>query len=323
MLIGKWGSVARLGINAKNQASYQGQFGISIRPPTTSPRPIDDAAPQNLTTDALVDPVPDPQPIDSNAALQAAMQTLVERAQADLNFQPGEFTMLTLDTPDVPNQSSLVMMARTNQQQASRTKPERIAGVCYVVSNVPEAKLERQSGVLPWGDVSAYFRQFEHRNINKSYGSVYPVDTTAAVIVQAPKHGELVATGKELVVNGFGEYRSWYYKPEEGYFGQDDAVIDGVVNGLKVKLHYYFHVLDTYAFTYSKVCGKGGDIWKISTDSPQPLDLASVQRNAALSALIANASQSLTGFQNLAGNAVGTTGEMGVSSNIPTFSIKC
>lgn len=55
--------------------------------------------------------------------------------------------------------------------------------------------------------------------------------------------------------------------------------------------------------------------WKISFDSPQdPIDLASLRRDLALSALLADASQALTGFTNLDGASVGQTTGSGSSA---------
>ena len=68
-----------------------------------------------------------------------------------------------------------------------------------------------------------------------------PLDTSTAVIVQPPKHGTLLDAGR-------GEYPGYYYKPDAGYFGNDMAVIQAEVNGLKVKINYYFHSLDTQSY---------------------------------------------------------------------------
>lgn len=250
----------------------------------------------------------------------AAMQALLARAQVDLNLQPGEFTMFTLDMPNLPNQSpSVVMVAQANQKQNNHTKPERVAGVCAVVANVgaenPYGDIPGdQVGISPWGDVSSYFKRFEHRNINKSYGSVYPVDTSTATIMQVPRHGALIEFSFDTAGGRTTAYR---YKPDAGYLGDDDAVIDGEVNGLKVKLHYYFHVLDTRAFTYLDVCGEKGAYWKISSTDPQnQTDFTNWQTTANLNAMLANASQSLISFSDLAGTAVGETKGQGTSAQI-------
>ena len=166
-----------------------------------------------------------------------------------------------------PQTQAIVMVAQTNQAVRSPANAKRVMGVCYVVANIPAA-LEKydagvfpsQSLVYPYEYVSAYFSQFEHRNINIYTGNVGPLDTSSSVIVKPPKHGILVDTG-------VGKYQAYLYKPEAGYFGKDSAVIEAEVNGLKVKIQYYFHSLDTKKFIESKVCGKNWPFWKISQDA--------------------------------------------------------
>jgi hypothetical protein len=159
-------------------------------------------------------------------------------------------------------------------------------GVCYVVANVPEA-LEKydagvfpsQSLVYPYEDVSAYFSEFEHRDINIYYGSAGPIDKSTSAIVQPPKHGILVDAGR-------GKYQTYYYKPDAGYFGNDSAVIEAEVNGLKGKINYYFHSLDTKAFSESVVCGKKGLIWKISQDGNGTPTLTAVSYQSPTTSII-------------------------------------
>ncbi|MDD2777039.1 MAG: hypothetical protein PHU06_13890 [Gallionella sp.] len=176
--------------------------------------------------------------------------------------------MLIPDMPAVPPQTPpAVMIAQTNQIARSPTNAKRVMGVCYVVANIPEALKKYDAGVFPsqtlvypYEYVSAYFREFEHREINIYAGNAGPLDTSSSVILQPPKHGTLVDAEP-------GKYQAYYYKPDAGYFGNDSAVIEAEVNGLKVKINYYFHSLDTKKFIESKVCGKNWPFWKISQDA--------------------------------------------------------
>lgn len=179
--------------------------------------------------------------------------------------------MFTLDVPDAPNQSPpIVMVADTKRAARGTATTERAMGVCYVVANVPEALEKYDAGtfpsqelVYPWRDVSQYFSEFEHRTINIYEGNLGPLDTSSAVIVRPPKHGKLVPAER-------GEYPAYYYSPDAGYYGNDTAVIQGEVNGLTVKITYYFHALDNQAYTYLNVCGKQGPYWKISSTLSTP-----------------------------------------------------
>ena len=86
--------------------------------------------------------------------------------------------MPIMSPPNVPPQSPhVVMIAQTNQ--AVRFNAERAMGVCYVVANIPDAFEKYSAGVFPsqslvypWEDVSAYFREFEHRNIHIYEGNI-------------------------------------------------------------------------------------------------------------------------------------------------------
>ncbi len=176
--------------------------------------------------------------------------------------------MLIPDMPAAPPQTqAIVMVAQTNQAVRSPANVKRVMGVCHVVANIPEALKKYDAGVFPsqpyiypWSEISVYFREVEHRDINIYAGNAGPLDTSSSAIVQQPKHGTLVDAGP-------GKYQAYYYKPDAGYFGNDSAVIEAEVNGLKVKINYYFHSLDTKAFSESVVCAEKGLIWKISQDA--------------------------------------------------------
>ena len=227
------------------------------------------------------------------------MQAMLAQAWADLDLQEGESAMFVLDIPEMPNQSPpVVMVADAGRAARGTATTGRAMGVCYVVANVPETLTEYSAGtfpaqdlVYPWRDISLYFRVFENRTINNYAGNTYDLDTSSATIVRPPEHGKLVPAGR-------GEYLSYYYSPDAGYYGNDSAVIQGEVNGHKVKITYYFHSLDHQAYTYLKVCGKRGGYWKISlpTNGDTP----------ALASILTTATQTLD-FADLTGSAVGQT----------------
>ena len=304
--------LAKLGIKTTGQSSFEGQFGIAVRPPTKLPTPIT-STPHKLVTETIVRPVLQSQQPGADYLQQSAMHDLVMQAQSELGFEPGGFNMLTLDIPDLPYQTSnVVLVAQANQKTSGGTKAEHVMGVCYVVANVPEDITHYDAGdfpsqtlVYPYEAVSAYFSEFQHRDINIYYGNVGTIDKSTSVIVQQPKRGILVHTGR-------GDYDAYYYKPDAGYFGKDSAVIQAEVNGHKVKIQYYFHSLDTRTYQQSEVCGKKGWIWKISL-ADTPLHSASIQSLLSFTGTNVPVTIEMT---ELAGNEVGSV--QGATINLDT-----
>ena len=210
--------------------------------------------------------------------------------------------MFALDIPDQPDQTpSVVIVAQTNQAHRSGGKSERTMGVCYVVPNTPEmikqyaaGNFPSQSLIYPYEDATSYFREFEHRT-TRNPDKFNTSDVSTAIIIKPPKHGVLVDAG-------LGKYPAYYWAPGD-YIGEDHAIIEATLNGYKVKIHYYFHSIDTSTYTDSAVCGKKGYIWKISTTPYTPLDVSTIQ---TLLSFTGTSRPIKVEIANLTGTAVGS-----------------
>lgn len=118
--------------------------------------------------------------------------------------------------------------------------------------------------------------------------------------------------------------------PNTGYLGKDrvDVLVEGeddLGRPLALTLRYYLTVLNkteeqriynSKDLPFKELCGKSHNRWRISALDESSFiawskdDLFAWQRSANLSALIANAQQTLTGFTDLPATALGqTTGE--------------
>ena len=157
--------------------------------------------------------------------------------------------------------------------------------------------------------------------LNRVFGrKMIDLDTPVkaeVTIVSLPKQGKL--TLEKFPDGGAG----YYYRSDIGYLGKETFTLLVKIEGQPpVKIVYFFMIVkggpdDAQIKQY---CGTTKiKFWKISQDTAPDIgasDLAAWQRASNLSALLANASQSLTGFTDLAGTAVGQTTGEGLSAQI-------
>ena len=237
------------------------------------------------------------------------MQDLLAQAQEELNLKEGEYTMWVPDLPDMPPQSSaIVMIAQAKQPPNVVNNTGRTLGVCELVSANQGERTQLE--ISPGQDATQYLWRFD-KNTEANFGD------GKVTILQKPKHGRLTNDVWDAAKGDFVpqpadarqfDLNQYQYLPEKDYDGKDFAVMQVEKNGIKIKIHYFIHVSSEVNASY--LCERKNGPWKIS-QSANPdvgaIDFASLQRSDDLSALIANASQSLSGFQNLAGNAVGNT----------------
>jgi len=191
-------------------------------------------------------------------------QTLLDQVKADLNLTQGEVNMWIPDMPNVPPQNVPVMIAQANQAQASDTTKIRTIGVCHPA---PNNNYSADNGLIPITSAGYYLQAFEQRN---------PPGSATATILQQPKHGVLrlvtqadvgtiLPSGGDPVDPAAALY---FYLPEAGYVGKDNATIQvDFGGGLKVNVKYYFQALsqglgDDWVGDY---CKKTGPYWKISS----------------------------------------------------------
>jgi hypothetical protein len=132
-------------------------------------------------------------------------------------------------------------------------------------------------------------------------------------VLNGSKYGRLISTPQP---NAAWEYLT--YILAKGYEGYDAFVLQVEGNGQTVQLRYFVYVSeDTGADMFSNKNCKG-IAWKISQTTPDTSadNLATWQRASDLSTLLANASQTLTGFADLPSSAVGNTVGAGSTASI-------
>jgi len=158
----------------------------------------------------------------------------------------------------LPPQNVSVMIAQANQAQAQDVKTTRTVGVCKLIPNGEFATPPTENRLGPTISVGDYLHLYERQLYEQHKTAIY---TTATVtILQQPKHGILQEFDKAT-----GGY---IYLPEKGYFGKDSitALVD--IGGIKVKVVYFFQVLDLNGIPeLEKTLCKKGIQWKISTTS--------------------------------------------------------
>ena len=185
----------------------------------------------------------------------------------------------------------------------SKHSKARAIGRCQTAFANVEG-LESTKIIHPAWDAENYFSHFEGRKSDKNIFS----EKAKLKLIQQPRNGRL---NKDLTE----------YYPNANFIGKDIFIIEVQENGINVNIYYNMLVSDspdnvTYGL-FGKHCGPTG-IWKISQSptNPSSADPATWLQSAQLSAVLASANQSLTGFQNLAGSAVGNTVSEGLGAQI-------
>ena len=245
-----------------------------------------------------------------------------------------EVDMLVLDhSLDYQNNNAPII-----QQIAARTDLKSISpinvGVCYL-SDSNESKDKDQPIVVDIMHLRSYGSfGLEYKNIYDENGILSWFDNAQAKVIQSPMHGTL---------NG----SDFYYRPNPRFLGNDKIVYlvsgqgpDGKTHS--VKLTYFVKVIkdftrkayqsDLTPEVQQKMrlafCGGRPEAWLISSglsdqgafpaviQSTPVQEITAWQRASKLSALLANASQSLISFGDLLGTAVGETTGQGLSAQI-------
>ena len=213
--------------------------------------------------------------------------------------------MFSLDMPNMPPSPAIVIAASAEAQKARPT--ERVLGICLPIAYVaPGSEPNVLAGAMignPSSSAAYYLSVYEKLEVK----TLPPLSSFE--IVKAPTHTKLV-----LGKNGAGE-DAMFFVANPGYVGRDYVELRVNIEGRIVKLAYYIHVTKADLNTPGaapRFCPKE-PYWKISTSESSLLDW---QRSASLSALLADASQSFAGFQNLDGSSVGQTTGEGTSAQI-------
>jgi hypothetical protein len=279
------GVLKKLNIDAGNADLHEHHFHIDFRTPDR------------------VDITTPPKKLMANAESATPATLLadwVKQAQTDFEQETGEIAMLAFDTTAVPDAGVMVV---AQAPRASASTKERVFGICLPFQYVAHGEQQHggEGGISPARMAISYFKRYENLTFAESE---YPDSVKDVRIVRQPTHGRVTYEPIEGSKEVF-----WRYTPQAGYEGQDRVDFVVQVKGQPVRLVYYMQVtkknLDTTPD--EEFCKQ--PLWKISLDAPDAssADLVAWQRSADLSALIARAGQSLTGFFDLDGTAVGNT----------------
>jgi len=230
---------------------------------------------QNLLAD---DAALDQTQTDASEDLRAAAQALLDQVQPHLSFEQGDVTMFVMDMPDVPPQYAPVVIAQASQAQKGDAKTDRTIGVCHLIQNPPIPALTAVNSLSPLGEASVYLENHEHLKLDWKSWKVS--------LLQGPEHGTLE----------MGE-RGGRYHPTPDYFGPDRATLLVEIGGHKVKVIYFFNVLEGVPggtdegdpHDDKEYCPQGkGRVWKISLNPDDPnTDLITFQQPAAFTSYLA------------------------------------
>ena len=152
-----------------------------------------------------------------------------------------------VDMPDVPPQYAQVMIVQASQAQRSSGQTDRTIGVCSLVEN--PMRNSAINGVGPIGAAQLYFQNVERREV---------LAAGVVTVLTNPQHGTL-----EQRTDAPGGY---LYLPKSGYFGPDRAAFLVEMGDKKIRMEYFFKVLEGVADTAyedKRYC-PNGDEWKIS-----------------------------------------------------------
>ena len=222
----------------------------------------------------------------------------------DWNTDSGELTVWT--APPLPPAATQNIIYVTQKSRQS----ELAVGACEKLIINPLHQDEGYSLFNPTRHANVYMSQYKNK---VGLSGVDFFDSIAKItLLRRPDKGEIRLVD-DLPVS---------YMPKDRDQGIDDSFIVQVEQyGVRIKVHYSVLIDSSNEINlvdcYGAPVGNNG-LWKISQSytDPSTRESAAWLRSAQLSALLASASQSLTGYQNLSGTAVGETVGEGSSAKI-------
>jgi hypothetical protein len=209
---------------------------------------------------------------------------------------------------DVMLQDVDVNMEMTNtsivvaQNNSGQLRKDGLYGVVGVCTPVYDSVIPVWEGSVAYLDpMGPALFMFAYRGDDDVLNSLeQKVDTTSSLnLIEKPKHGTI----------GFREYgQTFFYKANTGYEGKDRAVFLAEFGGYRIKVIYYFKVINEKVDlinkreTDEKHCPQyHWGIW------PQSSDPANWYQNPSLQTLLMGAKAALTGFADLPGVALAQT----------------
>ncbi len=175
--------------------------------------------------------------------------------------------MLIPDMPNMPPQNVPVMIAQANQAQPNDVTAIRTMGACQIIPNAANAPPSLENTISPKDVAQGYFYFYENQKTVSG--------TSTITILQQPKHGTLrlvtEADRGTVFHSSAGSVDPatglYVYLPEQGYFGDDSATVLVDIDGVKVKVVYFFQTIDVASVgegLEEALCEKGTH-WKISS----------------------------------------------------------
>ena len=233
--------------------------------------------------------------------------TINEDREQLLTYLFGENPMDAYETVSLSgNQIAYVAKA-----DASSSSKIRAIGGCSVIQ-----LQEGSTHITPENQAYDYFVLFDQKTLKQKEKtapvSLPPVD--ALRVTKAPKNGTL-----EIKYQPHLKERMWHYTPRAGFVGKDTAEFEVPIMGTTVRVQNVYEVTKLFINhnEADHLCKKR--TWKISQSGQSDTsstDYAAWQRSANLSALIASAQQTLTGFTDLPATALGQTVGEGATAAI-------
>lgn len=138
--------------------------------------------------------------------------------------------MSALDMPTIPPQYTPVVIATSTQAEKENGGADRIIGICHLAENPTDRPPSIVNFIEPISQVWAYLQKYEGRTVDIRVD----LETAKVSVLQAPEHGTLKGEGN----------RDYRYVPWSDYTGTDRATLLVGIGGLKVKVVYFFRVLN-------------------------------------------------------------------------------
>ena len=291
--------LSQLGLSAKAQRDYNTKFGITL----AKRNAIAIEQGRNLIAES------------SFTEVEANSEAL-DQLQKDFDIQPGDVDMLVLDQV-IQDEYRLPQTVTIASTQTSGAKKIPKIGRCDISRTFEDIRPGSEVAVSPGDDAAEYFAKIE---VNKNPKMNFGERNHARVNALGDFGGVQISDGHEpssyKVLEGptNGVWKNYRYVPNPGFTGKDRIAFQVTgYSGKSVIVTHFINVInkdvplakDFWLTGYKKYCPNRMELRKISQSNSRDAsiyDPVAWQRSADLSALLANASQSLTGFADLAVN---------------------
>ncbi|MHB8166398.1 MAG: Ig-like domain-containing protein, partial [Sulfuricella sp.] len=267
--------LAGLGVTAATSPpTHWNHFHIDFRTPGREPIKLQ----QNL--------------LASDGPMELSQDNFIEQARVvlsqELGIKTGELAMFSLEPPNAPPQ--IVFVAQADAHLAQK---KRAIGICMTTEYIaPNGRLaEGQGAIGPNYQAMDYFALYEKREI-----ALPPY--SAIQLVRGPKHGTVTPYW-----NPGDGIDSWRYVPAGGYTGGDSVEFLVDVQGMPVRVVYFFKVtkLNIDDGSAEGLCKKFE--WKISLQNV-PADASAIQSLLSFTGITSATNIEVS---DLANGAVGST----------------